>query len=368
MKSFTILGTTLVVLIAMLMVQCEKDTLSPVASNDRIELRAKPVTEAGNNLSFPVLWTDGVDMQLPGTPGMEPVLNGEWWYVWGPDPIDPQSPIYSCMPDPDNPELCADGSIPGEGYDNLAKAYLQKDPGNTWQAENFAPEGYTYVDLIDWGDNLESVDWTLKSQVRTEVALYKTGVDMLQYAMKHVTGWGTSEVHGLATDLDDVLLEAPGDVATIYSHNARLTIQRLLIPREDIEEGMLEWVPEEGWTEVDPEQNLVNDPIFNEVAYDGDYGAEVNVKGKVIYGYTWNVRRNNDGPGDYRITFSLDDNEDLFTSLLNAEIIVPIEEEERGGEPPEEGGGATAVLLGSDNLTYIDIRIVPKSGGGKGNQ
>ena len=35
---------------------------------------------AGNNLSFPVIWSDGIQKVLPGTPGIEPILNGEYWY------------------------------------------------------------------------------------------------------------------------------------------------------------------------------------------------------------------------------------------------------------------------------------------------
>jgi len=38
----------------------------------------KPNPEtAGNNLSFPVIWSEGVKKILPGTPGMDPALNGE---------------------------------------------------------------------------------------------------------------------------------------------------------------------------------------------------------------------------------------------------------------------------------------------------
>lgn len=368
MKTFKLtFGLTSAMLIALVFIQCNQEDLLTISNTERIETRA-PGTEASNNLSFPVIWADNVALTLPGIAGVDPVLNGEWWYVWGPDPIDPQSPIYSCQPDPNNELLCSDGSIPGEGYDNLVKAYLQKDPNNVWQAGHVEGGGQmVYVDLVDWGDNLESVDWTTKSQIRTEVVLYKVGVDMLQYPMKHVSGWGTSEVHGIATNLDDIVLEAPGDQATVYSNNARLTIQKLNIPREQVTEGMLEWVQGVGWTEVNPDDDLINAPIFNKAIYEGGYSAEVNVKGKVIYGYTWNTRRNNEGAGDYRITFSFDDRENLFTSILNAAIIVPAEEEERPGENPGEGGGGTPVLLGENNLTYIDIRLTGTGGGKGGN-
>jgi hypothetical protein len=229
------------VLLALAFLQCERD-LEVIPEDDaRITLRAKPGTDIGNNLSFPVIWADNTQLTLRGDYGMTPVLEGEWWYVWGPDPIDPNSDILACRPHPEDESLCDDGSVPGAGYDNLVKAYLQKDPNNIWQAGNEPGDGITYVDLINWGDNLESVDWTTRSMIRTEVVLYKTDVSMLEYPMKHVSGWGISEVHGIATTLSGVILEAPGTEATVYSENARLTIQKLLIDRDDIEEGMLQW-------------------------------------------------------------------------------------------------------------------------------
>lgn len=53
-------------------------------------MAAKPPTvdTAGNNLSFPVIWAEGVAKVLPGTPGMTPILLGEWWYQWGTNGID----------------------------------------------------------------------------------------------------------------------------------------------------------------------------------------------------------------------------------------------------------------------------------------
>lgn len=355
----------LIVLIAMLFLQCEKDYDVFNDDDARIVMRAKPTVDVGNNLSYPVIWADNAQVALRGDPGMTPILEGEWWYVWGPDPIDPNSDILACPPDPEDNTLCLDGSTPGEGYDNLVKAYIQKDPDNIWQAGNIPGSGITYVDIIDWGDNLESVDWTTRSQIRTEVVLYKTDVTMLEYPMKHVSGWGTNEVHGIATTLNDVILEAPGTQATVYSDNARLTIQKLLIDRDEILDGMLEWQSGVGWTEVDPETDYINPPIFNAAAHeDAGYSAEVNVKGKVIYGYTWKTRNNNEGPGDYRITFSFDERTNLMTSLENASILVPLEEEEIVyAESSSEGGGATAVLITEENLTYIDIRLTEKTKG-----
>ena len=91
----------------------------------------------------------------------------------------------------------------------------------------------------------------------------------------------------------------------------------------------------------------------------GFYNAEINVKGKIIYGYTWNVNNMNEGEGHYRLTFSFDGNIEQTTSFDdNTEIILPVEEDTAEGIIAEApGSGGTAVLNIPNNLTYIDILI-----------
>lgn len=348
---------------------------------------------AGNNLSYPVIWAEGVAKTLQGQPGMTPVLNGEWWYCWGLEPAEPTDIPLSSLPDPDN-ELYLDDGIPGQYDETLVpgadwvKAYIQKDVNNVWQAGNedgsMSP---VVVDFIDWGDNLESVDWYTKSQVRTEVVLYKSlAVPMLEYQMRHVSGWGTDEVHGLQVGQDGNVVYGPGTQATVYSHCARLTIQKLLVDRSDPAVTNLVWVPNEGWKEsIDYVGDaLINSPIFNLPVYEGGdgpgyYAAEINVKGKVIYGYTWNVRKLNDhivnggeAAGCYRITFSFDENSGTLLNTFfvdgTTQILVPAEEEVVTTESSdgEINGGATPVIDYENNLTYIDVIIIEKSGGNSG--
>mgnify|MGYP001555694420 CR=1 FL=1 len=343
----------------------------------------KPVAEgAGNNLSFPVLWAEGVQKTLRGTPGMEPLLDGVWWYWWGMEGVDPNTTVInSCPPDPDDQAFCDDGlpvtygDPPGDGY---YKSYIQKDDYNVWQAENAAPSGPVHVDWIDWGDNLESVAWYTRSQVRTEVVLIKDlATPMYAYEMLHTDGWGIDEVHGLA-ELDGVVQQYASDQATVYSTCARLTIQRRLITRDDPLIETLEWVPGQGWSGT----GLINAPIFNLPVYEGGdgpgyYSAEINVKGKVIYGYTWNVRNLNEGAGDYRVTFSFDETcgmASLNTAFIEGvtEILQPLEEEgeetltlasDEGGDGGSTSGGVGVIDFGK-NLTYIDVRILERGGGG----
>ncbi|MDH5197176.1 MAG: hypothetical protein OEY20_07995, partial [Gemmatimonadota bacterium] len=231
------------------------------------------VETAGNNLSFPVLWAEGVQKTVPGTPGMTPVLDGEWWYWWGTEGTDPNIVPLSCKPDADDPAFCDDenpvtvGPPPGAPW---VRAYLQKDEDNTWQAYSEDVSATPIVvDSLDWGDNLESVDWYTKSQVRTEVVLFQVNDDAatapwLEYGMRHVDGWGIDEVHGLAEDPVNGPEIGPGDRATVYTHCARLTIQKLAVDRDDPRLADLIWVPSEGWTEpVGYPDDLVGEHIFN---------------------------------------------------------------------------------------------------------
>jgi len=278
---------------------------------------------------------------------------------------------------------------------DLVRAYLQKDQKSVWQAGSADVSAVPLdVHWIDWGDNLESGDWYTRSQVRTEVVLFQDLMEpMTEYEMRHTSGWGIDEVHGLAATPTDppVAVTGPGTRATVYSYCARLTIQKLLVERDDAELANLVWEPTLGWTEPEGyEDDLISPPIFNNPVHEGGdgpgyYSAEINVKGRIIYGYTWNVRTLNEGAGDYRITFSFDQvcgnavQNTFFTDGVT-QIIVPLEEEvvtaaaEEGEEP---GGGATGVLIPADfdgetgeliggNLTYIDVRILERGGGGGG--
>lgn len=366
---------------------------------------------AGNNLSFPVVWAEGIAKPLPGTPGQEPSLNGAWMWWWGTEESDPNVVPLSAWPDPDNPGYKDDGiplswiGMPIPLHDaNLVSAFIQKDPANVWQAETLIPESThanpMVVDWIDWGDNLESVNWHTRSQVRTEVVLFAENKDWIadnpathwkEYEMRHVSGWGIDEVHGLACDpaFDNqgypghhAYRLGPGNLATVYSCCARLTIQKLLAPRGSQELTELVWIPKLGWT-----GSTINPPVFNMAVYEGGdgpgyYSAEINVKGRVIYGYTWNVRNlhdptGNTAAGDYRITFSFDANADgtpLNTAFWPGQTQIAqsadeAETKEDSGASP--AGGAQAVIDFENNLTYIDIRILERStgsgeGGGSG--
>ena len=408
MKHFKLKIVVGLCLLALLSIQCDKDALlSDDFSDQNVQMKSSNAKSsdgesAGNNLSYPVIWSDGASLALRGERWLAPKLDGEWWYVWGDDPIDPQATLFSCQPNPANLTVCLDGTPPGDGGE-FWKAFVQKDPLNEWQAWNYngANDDTWVIDLIDWGDNLESVDWTIASQVRTEVVLYHPVPEVVvfppgeepyyrEYAMRHAFGWGITEVHGLQTYTDNTPLPpVEGSLATVYSPNARLTIQKINVESLDEIPAYidLDWDPaEKGW-----DNPLFNAPIFNMAVYEGGdgpgyYSAEVNVKGKVIYGYTWNVRRMNEGIGYYRITFSFDNEGSPVTLNTDidgtTEILLPLEEDieaaiasalfDKNDEADDDGGdtgGAIAVRDEKHHLTYIDVLITDKqrgAGGGNG--
>ena len=317
-------------------------------------IQAAEEEEAGNNLSFPVLWaeTEG-RLAVPGS--------------FGVDKFD---------------GLISKGTL---GKDSTEECWgaVQKDAGNSWQAENLDAGPDHTVTTIDWGDNIEVKDWKVGSPVRVETGLYDNTLvaPMKQYEMCYISGTGQTEVWGARVN-------GPGDMpkptildgesAMVFTSGARLTIQRITDPAAATWDSIAHrWVG-----------SGTTDPIFNSAVYEktadgpGSYSAELNVQGKVIYGFNWATTGLFNG--EYRITFSLDGVSDAFpsgsgTSLLGASILVSEETEEpavavaagpggggghgggggggHGGGGGEETAKNQAVVLGDLDLTYIDVAL-----------
>jgi hypothetical protein len=297
---------------------------------------AKPTggESVGNNLSFPVIWSDGVVKPLRGTFGT-PTFGGLFFTA--------------------------------DGFD----WYIQNDPLNTWQAASINAvtevgfETPVVVSSIDWGDNLESKAWPFGAQVRVETVLYKTlSTPMDAYTMQiedpSVSGlaevWGTNGVI------------YPSSEATVYSGTAKLVIQQLLKERDD-PTLTTTWNPLLSQWTGDIGSPLFESGVWNAVDGPSGYSAEINVQGKVIYGYNWVTRRTAAGPGDYRITFVLDPNSNVtYNTDFDSNTIIVLKEEEEEEvviqEEPDLAGGV-AIIDAVNNLTYMDVRLTLKSGSGK---
>jgi uncharacterized membrane protein YgcG len=286
---------------------------------------------AGNNLSFPVIWSDGYAKALRGTFG-EPAFNGEYF----------------------TDEF-------GVNW------YLQQDMLNSWQAESTVPLAALYVDEIDWGDNLEAKDWTTNSVVRVETVLYQNADPLMEaFTMQQLWGQGVDEMWGTNT----ATYLSPQ--ATVYSNCARLTIQKLTVPRET--PPVVSWNSGAGQWEGDVEAPDFIGGVWEAGDGPGYYSAEINIPGKVIYGYNWRVKKlhPSDTAGDYRLTFSLSQDCGMLNTYFDADTLVQVSEEEGvtteaedGDEGGDTGGGIGMVDYGN-NLTYIDVRIVNATGSGGG--
>lgn len=292
---------------------------------------------AGNNLSFPVLWAeDEYRLTLPGVMGEATI---------GTEPV-----AGTVSPDDSTP----------------CQAAIQKSEQNTWQAENESGEGRA-VTSIDWGDNLEAKDWRVGQVVRVETGLYATLDDtMLRYSMCYVSGQGQTEVWGLEVDgtgsnpANYSPATIDSDEAMVYSAGGRLTIQRVSDPNAATWNGSLgRWVGEG-----------VSAPIFSGAAWErtsdgpGSYGAELNVQGKIVYGFIW--RTGDLDEGEYRLTFSLDGPRDGFTGTGTSLAGAIIRSEEVIAPVSEEGSGNQPIVVGGDNMTYIDVGLTQGSGSGGG--
>lgn len=307
----------------------------------------------GNNLSFPVLWSDGVAKVLPGSSGVEK-FEGAYWYYW----LGADGSELTCDPTGRTPGYICPDPLP-EAYETV---YLQQDANNSWQAASAIPAAETAITGVDWGDNLEARNWPAGSKIRTEVVLFKTlETPMTGYTMRHLYGQGTSEMWGTNTVTYDSL------EATLYSHCVRYVIQA--VNRSTAAD--LVWTSDNQWAGPGAGSVIFSGRTWNEGSSAATYSAELNIPGKIIYGYNWNTRRL--PAGDYRLTFHLDGDScapfgvTLNTTFEGATIRLPVEVEaalaaaSREAEP--SGGGVAAVDAVSE-LTYIDITLTSKSGSG----
>lgn len=314
---YAVLFLTAVVL---LLAGCEQATmpLEPLLDDSGDSpVRAHEET-ATNHLSLPVIWSDAHPLALPGTFGAER-FEGSYTEIDG---------------------------VPW---------YHQRDEDNEWQAESVDWSG-TPVDVtyVDWGDNLESRDWNTTSKVRVEVVLYQDlAVPLRGYEMAYVSGQGVTEVWGTNGAQYDSY------EATVYSHNARLVIQKLPFPPDKC---LLNWDSSNARWRGDAGEPLFNGGVWMDADGPGYYSAEINVGGKVIYGYNWDVKKNGEGAGHYRITFALDpvNGHIPLNTFFQTTQVKLADDAADGGS-----GGGAAVVDHANNLTYIDVKIVSRSGGGK---
>jgi hypothetical protein len=313
---------------------------------------------AVNQLSFPLIMTGDPVATIPTASPMGGFsLAGTFYITDGTTVCDPA--VSTCTITATN------------------RVYLQKDPKNTWQAYSTNKVGTTAISHIDFGDNLESVPWRSTSVVRVEIVPFAAST-MTGFTMKFVSGQGTDEVWGaLTTGVNaTATVETPG-YATVQSACMALSMTKLdatagsisVLPRTDYA-----WNPTTRlWTAP------AGVPAVAQTVKVEPFGGEINVKGRLINGYNWNMKRQVMSPGVskdgwWRITFystcigasPLDFT--TTTGLVDPtappsteSVIVPTAEGTTPNYP------RVPVLDVANDIGYIDIYIEAASGKNNGS-
>lgn len=284
-----------------------------------------PVTEGfGNNLSFPVVFADGY-----GITGAEIGDDPSPWLNTGTGIRPAETENVPEFPFFDSTSAIVKNSV----------TYYPQKTRSTWQAEwrNGADEEQEVI--ADWGDNLRSQSFTTNSVVRVEMTLVQdtstsdASDTMTAYVMSSLEGSRRDEVVG--TDA----VEYESNVRTVYTVTARIQAQKL------VQQGGA----------VDDSVEGIDLAVADAFGLDGPggFGAEVNVSGKLIYGYVWQIRNlglsTDEKAGWWRLTFSLDP-----TSSVGGETVqrnVRITELDAGET------GSTATLANDGRSTSIEILI-----------
>jgi len=377
---------------------------------------------AGNNLSLPAVLTDTVNTVAANwTPPANPVLGVHYSYGCAKKEASGafSYPNTSCVDDLMNPtdylnaEKCVLPDAPCYGYD-VSRIYWQKVLDNSWWADEDGIDGPAYVDHIDWGDALEARSWTALSQIRVETQPYSShipGFDptlgtcagattddetdcRVGFQMWHVSGQGTSEQWGIRTDDESVSYNYDSPYQIIMTDRAQLNIAKM---EPDTDECPQPGGGEDGEDhEAAVLQSAPALTTWTGSGWDGactwrdaPYSVELSVGGKYVYGYNWPMKTVNTESvcgagwvktGWWRLTFYAPNGEVMFDDASAPVSAPPAVPAEVRALPRSEFNEAIAALSDEEesealyvpvvdslnNLSYIDLCILAKDGGGAG--
>ncbi|MBI1352791.1 MAG: hypothetical protein GC160_00490 [Acidobacteria bacterium] len=293
-------------------------------------------------------------------------LNGRF-YLWnGSDPpCDPAEPT------------CDFSSLPPE---SLSRIYVQKDAENNWQAYSASDLVSLTASHVDVSDNIESVPWRATSFVRVEFVPFAP-TDLTGFEMVHISGLGVDEVWGVrASNAQQAVAaaQAPG-YATLFSNTMMISLTKL-----EPEAGTIDVLPDPAGTAYiwNPTTKLWEKAGGGAVAQTAqeNFTAEINVTGRMIYGYNWKLRNMVMNPGVekagwWRLTYfsgsatsplDFTASTALFDPIAGpvSELSVePVAEDDSGSNPNYP---RTPVVDPLNDIVYIDIYITGTAGGGGG--
>jgi hypothetical protein len=326
---------------------------------------------AGNNLSFPALMAEAPYSGIPASVMQgTAVLEGEY-YLW--NGVDP--PCHPSDPGCD---------FSGEPPASISRLYVQKDSKNNWQAYSLANLSTIMASHVDVSDNLEAVSWRVNSAVRVEFVPFAT-TDLTGFEMVNVMGLGVDEVWGVRATHQQpsgvAFVETPG-YGTVYSDTMLLSLTKL---EPDI--GTIDVLPDPvgiayTWN---PTTQLWEKAGGGAVAQTEKtaFTAEINVKGRLIFGHNWRLKSQTMAPGVekggwWRLTYFSSSAVSPIYYTAQTLLFDPIAGESEEAVPltpeqvAEDDGGAsanyprTAVVDPTNSLVYIDVYIRSTTTGGGG--
>jgi hypothetical protein len=367
----------------------------------------KPAVETSNNLSYPIIeLTSGGAVGTIG-PASTSVAPGAFPtnFAYGCPDTDPlaEYPNKSCVSSTgtfyakDSTEckaICTDPT-------KIERMYKQKVPGQIWKSEVDGLRASEFAAYVDWGDALESRTSAATSVVRVETMPFILQSDplvtMQGFEMWHVFGTGKTEMWGArVTDpIDDAVPQHYNydtTFAIIHTGNARLNLAKLsndavtcpAVPSTygaSPYDGLFD--PLSGTPELAPVWNSSSrtwDQALANATFDMVYSAELNIQGKYVYGYNWNLKNfvmpaGITKAGWWRLTFYASDVNFLDETIIGAPAVpasipaLPLAVVAAAGEiePAAETVGRLYVATARDapdNLTFIDVCISAAKGGG----
>lgn len=367
----------------------------------------KPGVEVSNNLSYPILeLTSGGASGTIGaattsvTPGTFDVN-----FSYGcPDPTYPEVAEYpnkSCVSstgdfyakDSSECQTLCDGQT-------IERMYWQKVPGQTWKSQVADGGDSAITEYVDWGDALESRTSSATSVVRVETMPFDQLTElstMKGFDMWHVFGTGKTEMWGARVTDGDTPQHYiyDGSFAIIHTGQAHLNLAKL---SPGAAPGGCPAVPsiggfspydginpngETSLTELTPTWDAGTRTWYGALfTADLPYSAELNIQGKYVYGYNWNLKTFNAGgyekAGWWRLTFYAPDVDFTAGTIIGAPSVpastpeFPLMGASLGEiEPAAETEGrlyVARVLGDPDHLTFIDVCINAAKGGGGGRK
>lgn len=234
-------------------------TVQQVTGTIEIRVNGGDTETTGNNLSWPVVFAEGVGLTgapVATDPGVRP-LSTE---------IDAYAEYVAIAPTNPSAAFFFTGNVP-----NCGETYYCQGTVDTWRAQIVDGTGQPAYDAsIYWGDNVAGGTGNLGvgHPIRVEVALSTTdGVTLQGFNMPYVVNASSpDEIQG--TDGTQV-----AEIPLIYSGGATLTIEQLSGPGGSVVATVSS----------------------------GEYKAEINVGGRIIYGSQFKPTV----AGTYRLRFIL---------------------------------------------------------------